>query len=675
MVIAAHGTVLVEYQFLYQKGISYNTINDWKIEGRHKRNSKCFYDYALIPTRTRSKLPTEKDLIALFIDIKTNEKVQKVKKHLENAYYKGFVSFKSKFSDYDLCQEKLLQTACKYALWNLIICLDTSKKGELQTLFLAYNELAKENSYSDTKSFKNAINKAKNDLVSFCLPKNLGNQNAKFTNELYEFMIQAIATVGSPKDAPAITAIANEIFKEHGKPEVSVSWVKNWIRENEKHFNSERFGQIKANKDKHYVSFLDVPYPNNQWQMDGYTIPMYYKAIDKNGKSSFKKLWLIAIKDSCSKKIMGYAIDTSENTEAILKALNMAIKQHQCIAFELVTDNHSSNETQLLIDFKAKCEVNKVKFTVTSNPQHKNQIERFFKSFEHDFLRFEYGNFGEGVKSKSKTAHISPELGSEYIKSDNCFTKEQIIKTVVTAIERYNSTPQKHGKSPIQLYDELEKPNQYKMDDFERLRLLEPTLEYTVTRKQIDIKRGARHYEFSMIDYPKYWDKKVEVITGNDYESIYVIDKDKGTLIAELWQKEKIHPDLASQTPRDKELLAGNARNHKKVKQIGESIMKGIAEKAMKQAKEIGLDLSNVNFLKNPKKAIDSDADIQYRVDGILINNYGIDPKMIPEPKREIELKKSKILEIVKNAEKPKEKSLNIKGSGKPIDLKSFDNL
>ncbi len=99
--------------------------------------------------------------------------------------------------------------------------------------------------------------------------------------------------------------------------------------------------------------------------MDGWEIPIYgYKLNSKGGKEYFVKWVLFVIMDVHSRKIIGYHIAESENTETILKALEMAVRDTGTLPFEIVADNHAWNKTKEAENLKAKNKACSSSFTV-----------------------------------------------------------------------------------------------------------------------------------------------------------------------------------------------------------------------------------------------------------------------------------------------------------------------
>ena len=89
---------------------------------------------------------------------------------------------------------------------------------------------------------------------------------------------------------------------------------------------------------------LNAQNANSQRQIDGWRLPFYMKG--------FETLTLFWVIDSYSKRVLGSFIDSSENTETILKGLASAVKETGVLPFEIVSDNHSFNQTKEAQDSK-----------------------------------------------------------------------------------------------------------------------------------------------------------------------------------------------------------------------------------------------------------------------------------------------------------------------------------
>ena len=164
--------------------------------------------------------------------------------------------------------------------------------------------------------------------------------------------------------------------------------------------------QGKSAHDKetaNYAKIIPALYSGDQWQMDGWDIPVYCKKrSEKGGVEYFVKYVLFVVMDVHSRKIIGFDVAESENTETILTALDMAVRNTKTLPNELVADNHSWNKTKEAASLKDITEKLGMIWTIDSNPRRKAILERAFRTLGDKHFKRYYGYLGQGIKSKMK---------------------------------------------------------------------------------------------------------------------------------------------------------------------------------------------------------------------------------------------------------------------------------
>ena len=108
-----------------------------------------------------------------------------------------------------------------------------------------------------------------------------------------------------------------------------------------------------------YAGIARASAPGGQWQIDGWRLPFYM--------DGFKTLTIFAVLDAHSGKVVGYHVDRTENSETILKGLENAVNNTGTLPQEIVSDNHSFNQTKEADSLKEALERLGCKWTVTQN--------------------------------------------------------------------------------------------------------------------------------------------------------------------------------------------------------------------------------------------------------------------------------------------------------------------
>ncbi len=124
---------------------------------------------------------------------------------------------------------------------------------------------------------------------------------------------------------------------------------------------------------------------------------------------------IIIILDCFSSKVIGYSLSDTEDSDAIMDALDLMLDWTRGrIPEEIVTDRHSALTGKRFSRFIDVCnklgsnfsekDFSKIELIQSSNPQSKASVERFFRSFQDAYLSPYFGYVGEGIKSNNPKA-------------------------------------------------------------------------------------------------------------------------------------------------------------------------------------------------------------------------------------------------------------------------------
>lgn len=573
--------LLLSYSFISKYDISYHTIKKWAERKQYKpfcQDNEAYILYDIIPLPSRSKLPTESELLSLLKEHQKGNLVQNFHDKLKYAQTNKFIDYRPIYRDkYGFDANKSLQLAMKRAVWERVMQLRNEensegykgglKKGVLETLFKAYDKLYP-GQYSCKHSFSRAVKTILVDGVdAVIVDKRLfGSQHNKQFTELHEYFVRSVIGIGKAYNSVQIQQRVAEMCREANVSTPSISWIKTYKQNllNNFDIHSTRYGHDATNKLAPYAGIQPALYADDQYQIDGWDLPFYY--LDENRK--LKKLTLIAIRDAYSKRIVGYSICRSENRLSILDAFQDAVSNTGCLPFEIVFDNHSFNKTKEADNFITQIKSLGVTYTIDENPQRKAIAERGFKKLGEQFCKDHYGYIGQGIKTKEKDGRTSPEMLDSFLKSGKVLSETEIKMIAVEVVMRYNSTKlNATTQSPDVLYNDSSKPHRIELDLFERLRLFTKRTEYKISRGQINIQIAGKDYQYQVNAqiYKQYNNKQVTV-RYDTTELIYLFDKDTDSPIGAIEQKTKIHGAKANQTENDIILLNKNKGRTKGIK-------------------------------------------------------------------------------------------------------------
>jgi hypothetical protein len=621
--------IAITYKMLRDYGVSKGTIdcgvNEYRSQKTYnwenfKNGKEVLIFIDTIPTTTRKKLPDTAKLKALIKEQQNDSTNEHFYQKLQYAKLNQFLKHRIYYRDrYGLTADKALDASMKRATWDRFMQLYNEnktgakgglKKGILEALHNAYNKVYP-GGYSSIQSLKRAINTLEaRGVDAVCVDgralKNLEKPALKY-DERHLFLLRGIVSSGKAYKSPKIKEILSEMCNDEGIECPSLSWIKEnktEILKNIEIYNN-RFGADKTDKVTPYSGIKPAFYADDQYQIDGWDLPFYF--LDE--KNKLKKLTLIAVRDVYSRKIVGYSISRSENRLSLFEALQDAVANTGAMPFELVSDNHSYNETKEVGYFKEEGSKLGFTWTVDSNPKRKAIAERYFATTGESYCKDHYGYIGQGIKTRDKDGRTKQELIDKYLKSGKILTEDQIKLIAIDVVSKFNKTKLSSGKkSPNDLYAESIKPHRIEIDLYERLRLFTMKTDYKVSRNQINIEIAGIKYEYQLPAelYSKY-DRSIVSVRYDTPELIYLFDKITDKPIAALKQKEKAAGALANQTPYDIDILNRSTGRLKGIKSQARKENEDLAQKATELSPTIFETLNNRLTPKNVAKLLESE--------------------------------------------------------------------
>lgn len=637
--------------FLRNNSIRESTIERWidrKSVNPFRIKKSCFILYDEIPTPTKLKLPSKADLIAIALKSQTDAIVEDYYNDMNSLKQRGFAKYAEHYTKkYDLPAQKLLEFTQLHAVWQYIIDLKQKDNcRDLERLYRAFSKLYP-GKYNTKHSFSNAIKKAvRKGIESVSFDKRIYSapQNVKRISKVQTLWTMGLISIGKKYSNRQVwEKLCAQCQKENVKPP-SLSWVDKYrtqiLKKNINIFESRYGKQDAFAKKLPYASTYHAQYPNDQWQMDGWTLPFW--------GAKFQRYTMVIVRDSFSKMIVGSACGTSENTKLIMEALGDAISNTESLTTEIVTDNHAFNQTKEAEYLKEETEKMGVTWTVTSNPRHKSIIERYNKHL--DTLCREYtGYLGEGIKSKNVDARPKQELIDQYAKE---FLSEREIKLIsLEIVEKWNKTANNIPLiSPFDLYTKTVKPHSIQVNMFDRVRILTSQTELKVNRGQLTIKRAGLKYEYQLpADLYGVYNDKVVLVRYEDYrDCIYLYDKQTKEPITVLKQKGKIHGAKINQTEKDKELLFKNKGRIEGIKSKAKKQVEQLTSDALKENPEAVHILNSMTEAKNVLREAEQNCELKRKA-----QDSGIDLKMVCISERANEIDNELLQPVSKKKESP----------------------
>lgn len=616
----------VSYSFLLSKNISQNTIDNWRKRGLSivkKIGINAYILYDSIPAPTREKLPSKEAIIKELERKRDEDSIDYFYEILYKAKENNFSLYRDVYSKH-FNDERVVEYSKKHAVIEEILTIRYEYKEEgtrcpSRDIWKAYCRIYPEDYVYEY--FLNIMKKAENEGIERILIKQSVPVKRKFDVRYTKMIIDCLSSKKKYNQPQIFDKICKACEKK-GWKKPSLSWVKLKIRDYYL-FGGARDGvNYEFYNRRPYLGVLNAQNANSQWQIDGWRLPFYMKG--------FETLTLFWVIDSYSKKVLGSFIDSSENTETILKGLASAVKETGVLPFEIVSDNHSFNQTKEAQDFKERLSKIGVTWTVSMNPRRKSNVERSFRTFGDDFCKNEYGYIGQGIKTRMKNGKPSQEYIDKAVK--NPLTREQIVLIAGRCIEEYNNKIGSDGKSPNMRYeeavnDESRKKKSFAVSDLDVLSLFIRRSEAIARRGQITIERGGVKYEYVMNakQYVKYNNKRFGIRYAS-FDQIYIYDIDTDKCLDCLQRKKYAYGALADQTEDDIKLINKHSGRLRGI----ENAIKKEQEKIYKEAVSIDPDAA---YIMNPLLTPKADFE-EYKRNGNLMrfaDRHGIRPEDVPE--------------------------------------------
>lgn len=561
--------IYLTYNQLSILGVSDNLVWQWRFQERVtflEVGGVEYVGYMSIPQETRNILDFSQVQKLYYYNQfhKTEYLYESIMIHAYNAYNDISTAYLEVYKEMGYSIPESVKYARQHSVWAYFIETFYKVYGVIHPLkegVKAYNNLFSEHPLS-LETFRKKIAKALKEGISSIIIRKKGSGRPKEFGKQYKYMVYQLASDAKAFSCAAVYRMVCDICEKMGMKSPKERTVNNIFREALRNpvVYGHRYGADKMRYDMlSYASIKRAEYANDVWYLDGWTMPFYYRD-PSDGR--LKTLCLFAVMDGHSKKIVGYSISRSENTETILDGLEDAVRKTGELPFEIVSDNHSFNQTKIAENHKKALERYGVTWTVSSNPRYKQVIERSFRTFGECYAKQQYGYTGQGIRSISPDARISQELFDKYMKAGYILTEDQIKAIAIYCVDMWNNGVGSEGKSPNQLYEESERPNSIKLGDWATNPAFydlftRDMAEITVINGQVSIIRAGRKYEYQLTSDQayKFNNKPVTVKYIDLSEGVYIYDPSTGAPVGYVKLKEKAHGALANRTEEDAAIL------------------------------------------------------------------------------------------------------------------------
>jgi transposase InsO family protein len=634
---------------LINRGVSADTAKYWAKPAagveRIELGGATYYRYESLPIRTRRKLPwldapallqAVEDADRHALGVADAVEVYNLSQQLRRAAEKDVKNFYKLYLS-QCGHERAMHYGRQHSFWAKL--LEVRPRYTVAQLFEAY-KLVEPDGYSSENSLGNALRHAKKvGLEKFVRHGNEGNQHAKTTLPEHEHWVRVLVSMGRGFEAPYIFREVNKACLAAGvRPLGSVSWVTHYLNRPEVRadIDAYRYGTSYARQQQPFLTMQTALFANDQWQIDGWTVPFYHlvKRVNRKGQtvSGWEKLTVFVVRDAHSRRALGYSFGATENTALIMEALRHAVERSGRLPAEIVSDNHSFNETQEAANFKDLLLARGTEWTKTSNPQYKSIVERYFEHFDTVHCKAVTGWAGGSPRNRKRNARPTDEQKTELLKPANCLSADQVKNLVARLLEEFNETPLAvlGNVSPAAAYARSEQPNAPQADAADVMRLFWKTTRCQVRQGIVTLERSGekhRYYLPAGDTFRRWYRQEVEVRYDDDYATAYLFDPATGALICECGKQQPTHGAKANQTPADMARLAEHKQrqqlNQQASRRANEVLRDEVDERHGEQPYEL------LNPVTTPKEILLS-AEAEYEV-GQVLKRAGVSLATLPD--------------------------------------------
>lgn len=407
-----------------------------------------------------------------------------------------------------------------------------------------------------------------------------GNLTRKAPNEAFNLLRHYYS--GAEGGHYSYLRISEEINKsleaESIQFSVTESWVKKHVKAIKDLYVLDREGKGQYWNKVKTPQYRDRPPTTlSRVEIDGsrFSLPVW----DNVEKAAYYMTYFLVV-DSCSKRILGWSFDISENHLMVRRALEMCARNVGGLPRQIVTDNGPAykqlrkNTFEKLKKYGVLIDSDKTQNPRGSKPTGESSQNRLQK-----ILREHPGFLGQGIKTKSMRP---AEQVSFLTRRVNSYTPEAAKQILEEAIESYNNRKLRKlgrdraiNKSPNEIYDSTAS-NLIPLQNYEIPILFQDvrTLKISQGLVKFDVKKYERIYELNNASDKVKWNSRLVNVyyDADDDREIIVCDARTDEYLFTCKHQLAYQIAVVHQTESDKQIIGDrHKRNILESKQRAEA--------------------------------------------------------------------------------------------------------
>jgi len=498
------------------------------------------------------------------------------------------------------------------------------------------------------KHLRELIKSGHSNVANYLLNGNIDNHNAQKLTATHIWLIEWLYAQPKRLSSPKIHYMVNFHCNDWGLNNISHSSVKQHIAlpDVQNRRAHQRYGNsFFQNHISPHVPRIVAPFAGDLYMIDG--TPLQFYCLDKNNKRI--RLCLFVVLDVCTRKVVGFSIDRSEDRFMIMDALQMAFDLNGHLPAEILSDNFSANKTEEIGEIKDELISRGVlwRHSKVGNARDKTHVERFFGTFQSEICSLFDDYMGEGITSKRKDARPDPYHLQKTIRLKGVSTEKEMRKRIAKMLGMYNDLEIAERLSPNERYTNSEKPNVKSLEIGDVAYLFWNKTTVSIRQSMVRIVVRKVEYQYRIFDhdiklklntYKSRKNYKVDVrYDEKDMSEIHLYDIETGDFIYTC--KQYVTGNVASIHNGEDEQLAmiKNATHHKAYKTHIDKINAEVEKSAMLEAPD------NTRIVKD---ILLTDKYNRNTIESEQMQNYFFDRNDIDEDVKDFEVSEPKVFEL-----------------------------
>lgn len=353
---------------------------------------------------------------------------------------KFWKQFKPNYVDYYFDPE-ISNLFCKTeSLFNEVLSL--KKSYSIGRIFLAYKTFEKAVFFTENlKSFYRKIKHAEDVGVRNALihtHKLEGRDPYKLSGFIQTKIKEFYCSPKRDSNNEILRKVNLELL-DRGLKEIKLSTVQRFLADPEVRNTCDpiRYGIEYADEFINPFILRAEPMFGDLLEIDCTRVPIPFK----NNALEAQYLWICAIMEVHSRRIIGFSFSHSENIIMILSALKMALTNLGITPRQILHDNHKAYYSAEFKSFSNKGFDMGIDFRAAriGNHKDKSHIERWMGTYQTKYLKPIFGSMGEGIKTKRKGGRVNEKQRTQFSKLKNLRSEEVLKKVLLKCIARYNA--------------------------------------------------------------------------------------------------------------------------------------------------------------------------------------------------------------------------------------------